>query len=188
MTSFGIGSIDRYGLENPKSILQWSKETFGERTAYNVAIRTSREVNELVVSILYGESLESIREELADCAIMLWQVAELLKVAARPALGIDSNRPYICVERLALILQKRMTTVLEELHTLREDDQQFAETVLMDALRLLETLATHYKVDLPGAVDTKMGVNRERLWVKQANGAYQHAATGNNHALSHPAE
>lgn len=169
-----LGAVEgRYGLESPTTILAWSKETFGERDALTIAIRASKEVNELLIAVMYNESAQSIHEELGDCAIMLWQVAELLEVEPRPSIPQDAtDNPSFWV----LQLQDQVTRVLQYLYTSTGvKDSVGACITLHHALRLLETLADLYSVNLPEVVDTKMGVNRERLWLKALDGSYQHS-------------
>lgn len=51
----------------------------------------------------------------------------------------------------------------------------YARNSLIRVLGHLETLASHYGVDLAEEVDNKMKINRARQWKQQSNGAYQHA-------------
>lgn len=166
----------QFGLESPTSILAWSEDTFGSRTAQQIAVRASREVNELVSAILNGGTLESIYEELGDCAIMLWQVAHRLGIKPRPEIFRTAALMSVSKELLVLRLQRRLTTFLEETYMFGE--QVSADVILTDVLRILEALVAVYNVEITEIVDTKMGVNRERNWKQLSDGSYQHATPG----------
>ena len=163
------------GLETPATILAWSVATFGPRTARQIATRASREVNELMTAILSGGTLESIHEELADCAIMLWQVAALSGIPHRPEIVQTDALRVVGRELLALRFQRRLTVFLEETYM---SSDEVAATVFRDVLRILEALIFVYGVSITEFVDTKMGINREREWLKLSDGNYQHAVVG----------
>lgn len=173
--------LPEFGVERPETILQWSRETFGERTPLQIMTRASNETQELMTAVLNGGELSAILEELSDSAIMLWQVAALLIVPPRPALGAQA---YLPPANLAIKLQRRALTVVEELHWGSPEATSVAATVLHDALGLLEALVRHYGGELPEMVDAKMVINRARAWTQRADGSYQHVAAAPAVAVS----
>lgn len=76
--------------ETQETITRWGEETFGVTHPYHIARRMVSEVNELLEKLVWVKdkpvaeidqgSLDSIREECADVAIMLDQIAELVQV------------------------------------------------------------------------------------------------------------
>ena len=62
-------------METPKSITEWAIDTFGRLDEQTVALRMNKEVSELLTA-LHTHSLGT-PEEIADIAIMLFQVAYL---------------------------------------------------------------------------------------------------------------
>lgn len=195
--------------ETPASILEWSRKTFGERSALSIATRASKEVNEVMCAILNDAPEAAIHEELADCAVMLWQVHELLEPGhadapyrLRFAPGGEAARQNVCPALSAIQFQRRFTTVLEELvkqEALRAATDlgdvtrgvhavQHAKLTLKDSMLLLERLAWFFGIDIHAHVDAKMLINRARNWERLENGSYQHVETPTNgHALAHPA-
>lgn len=182
--SSNIGVVDNGGflVETPTTILKWSNETFGPRTALEIATRTSCEVNEVFCAIVNQSNVRVIHEELADCAIMLWQIAELLGLEARPKFRTPPHKNQN-ISLIAAQFNRRFATVLEELilnsirpvdSNLQDHSLQIAREVLSDVLRLLELLASKFNIELAEHVDVKMVINRARIWGRSSNGNFQH--------------
>jgi NTP pyrophosphatase (non-canonical NTP hydrolase) len=172
--------------ETPESILEWSRETFGARDALTIAIRASKEVNEAMCAILNDAPLEAIHDELADCAVMIWQVASLLGVEHRPQLSIPVAPDQVAKTITAIQLQRRFTAVLDDLAHRRGDHS--VHHVVTDALKCLELLALAFGIDLDAHVTAKMRVNRARVWQRLENGSFQHVVDqSNGAALPNPA-
>lgn len=55
-------------------IAQWSRDTFGEVSVLNVAIRMNREMGELITAVNYAKRQEA-EGEIADLGIFLYQLA-----------------------------------------------------------------------------------------------------------------
>jgi len=168
--------------ETPETILDWSLKTFGLHSVLSVATRASKEVNELVCAVLNDAPLAAIHEEIADCAIMMWQVAGLKNLDHRPALRQMTNPEEVNKGIAALMIQRRFTSVLDEL-VKAQNPSKFPELaqahsmgILRDSLICLEFLAWAYGIDLQEHVDGKMVINRSRSWEKLQNGGYQHVA------------
>lgn len=196
-------------LETPASILAWSVDTFGERTALSVATRTSKEVNEAMCAVLNDAPLPVIHDELADCAVMMWQVGQLIDPSSTEGpyrstfrASSDAAREKVCPYFSAVQLQRRFTTVLEELIKERtwqtstdlgdvargRHARQHSTLILKDSLLLLDRLAWFYAIDLQDHVDAKMRINRARSWERLNDGSYQHVKAQNGAALTHPAQ
>jgi len=187
--------------ETPDTILAWSRETFGQRTALKIATRASKEVNEAMCAVLNDAPMEAILDEVADCGVMMWQVAGLLDVVHRitvptrvPTVG-PHGQERVPQYSLAINLQRRFTSVLDDLssvcHTTDSPHSYAASAklVIADALLLLERLALTLGIDLQAAVNAKMVINRARKWEQLPNGSYQHVAEGKpvNGTFPHPA-
>lgn len=167
--------------ETPASILKWSADTFGPRTILEIATRASTEVNELMCGIINQGNVKSIHDEFADCGVMLWQVAELLGIPARPRFQTPPNIQQR-VELVAAQFNRRFGTVIEELildsmrtpTELKDHSLGVARLVHSDVLKLLELLAYKFGIELAEHVDVKMVINRARNWQRLGNGNYQH--------------
>lgn len=171
-------------METPASILAWSRETFGERDAVTIAARTSKEVNELLNAVLNQAAPRVIAEEVADSAVMLWQVAHLLDVNVGT---LDTNRivvregeQYLIL--LVLKLQRRFTTCMEELVLAKyapseaavRSNTSLARNILSDVLNMLDIVAHLLAIDIGAAVTAKMKINRARNWERRDDGSFQH--------------
>lgn len=163
----------RYKQENPKSIYIWGEETFGKRSTQSVAARTALEVCELVIAFVNHHPLDKQLDELADVAVMTWQLAVAHSIDARPIpsinfIGALNDTPL----SYAVALSRAFGTYMERLVCAGNDPGDHLKKTLM----ALEEIANLMGVDLPSLVDEKMAINRARLWAKLADGNYQHSA------------
>lgn len=160
-------------IETPKTILEWSQVTFGQRSPLRIATRGSKEVNELMCAILDDGEAGAIHEEMADCAIMLWQVAEILGAHPQPDFIVPSSPERVGRKGWAIKLQSRTTVLLSEL-SLPGGPSGPAVNVLEDVLKVLGLLSWAFGIDLQDHVNAKMRINRARSWAQLSNGSYQH--------------
>lgn len=175
-------------METPASILQWSRETFGERDVLAIAVRTSKEINELLNALLNGAPAAVVQDELADSAVMVWQVAEL--IGLNPNV-VDKNRITREGDQYKLLtvlrLQRRFTSFMEELVLARfapseqalQSNTVLAKNFLSDVLNMLDILANVLAIDTTAVVTAKMQINRARAWERRDDGSYQHVGAQN---------
>lgn len=180
--------------ETPETILAWSDACFGSPTTLQIAVRTSKEVNEAMCAILNNAAPEVITDELADCGVMLWQVAARFGVDHYSTLGplpvaTDASR-----WAEAVYLQLAFTKVLDNLRLAaaygRAHEPYYltqAGVSLGNVIRSLTRLERAFAIDLQAAVDAKMAINRARTWAKGDDGSYQHVEANGNDTLAHPA-
>lgn len=177
-----------YNTETPIGIYNWSKDTFGPRTPLMVAGRTSCEVSELVVALVNGHSNAKLGGEIADVAIMLWQLAAAHSCDARPA--VDERlvaveepeaRPEIDekmvgalkpgIVSIGLALNRHFSLYIERVALKPKEPRNY----LVKALMALEWLARDLELSLPELVDAKMKINRARTWEEVGAGHFQHS-------------
>ena len=167
-----------FKTETPMSIYLWGEETFGVRSSAQIAARTSLEVVELVMAVLNEHAHEKQVEELADVAVMSWQLAVAHSVDARPVPSVSFVNAYDDTPlAYTLALSRSFSTYVERLVCQRVTGKgsEPAEW-LKKTLMVLEAIAQLLNVDLPSIVDAKMEINRARVWAKLDNGHFQHKA------------
>lgn len=182
-----------YKKETPVSIYIWSRDTFGIRPPLMVAARTSCEVSELVVALVNGHSGDKLAGEIADCAIMMWQLAAAHSCDARPSVhngsSLDLMDPEAIVEArpeidtkavgalkpeavaIGMALYRHFAHYMERIVLKPKEPRNY----LVKALMALELLARELALDLPQLVDAKMKINRARSWKEIGTGHYQHS-------------
>lgn len=80
-------------MSTQSQIAQWARETFPDATIHNIIDKYTDEADELY-TILYGEDEYAIADELADVAILLYQIADRCGVDLDMAVAgkFDANR------------------------------------------------------------------------------------------------
>ena len=163
-----------YINETHRCIYMWAEQVFEKRLAPVIAARTSLEICELVIAYMGEHSREKKVEEIADCAIMMWQLAFAHNIDARP---VSSTSFISALEEspvgYALAIFRSFATYMERANAKGAHD---APEHLKKALMALEELANIEGIELPGEVDRKMLINRARTWEKLVSGHFQHVA------------
>lgn len=165
-----------YKKETPRSIHLWAEDNFGNGSALTTAVRTAVEISELIVAIVYKNDQLKIQEEVADVAIMMWQVAFATGIDARPVELVtqkvleESVNPGIIATRIA----RELSICLEYSLNDNKEIKRRGLAHLKNALFNLEFLVKVLEIDLPKIVDNKMEINRARRWKRLDNGSYQH--------------
>lgn len=164
-----------YNKETPLSIFNWAQSTFKKPSFAEVSARTLTEITEFIVAVI-NDDVTTSKEEVADVAIMLWQLAVYAAVDARPAINPETLLLNFDLKAAAVDLGCYYSKYLRRLYGDKERRLRDASRLLARSLICLEYSAYFLKVDLSIAVDEKMAVNRQRKWEKIAKGNYQHIA------------
>lgn len=156
--------------ETQKTISQWATETFGEAGSNaRVLARALEEYAEFLRAYTSGGGKQI--EELADTVIVLYRLAERMEVDLDAELLHSSWRYIDKNEELMSEALRCFATLLQYSDTHR-DPRAVAD--LCDLFCCLNQLSTQLGGDLVLAIDSKMEVNRARVWIKDNTGHGYH--------------
>lgn len=160
-------------METQASITGWANTTFGEAPSFPLILtRANEEMAELLRAITAPEPKpEQITEEAADVAIVLCRAGASLGrniLRAIPDVGRPSNAPLLSVTRGNEILATCIGIAAEAI------SNQRCAIYLDIIINTLATTCLAYGTTLGEAIDRKMGINRQRVWVRRGDGHGQH--------------
>jgi hypothetical protein len=180
-------------IETPRTINTWALNTFGPTTTVQVATRMLCEASELLRAIDKGDSgKDQQQEECADVGVMLLQLAErtgsvsadVIRDGEAPGLRVVFKCSYWGEFLYPGLLRGKTYKLLQELSQITAEAACSVEPLLRSvslAEKVRQALATLWGLafwlgieHLSERIDSKMAINRKRIWVKLPSGIWQH--------------
>lgn len=169
---------------NQKTIHAWGVTTFGEaaHSSLGLSVRMAKEAVELseyLADTDNSQDVKKVREEAADVAIVLLQVAnamnfnveEALKVNHRKAIFDDQDND-ISDEKSWNALPAKLAVDL--VSALFHNKSDAAKTLIIKIMAVLSVIEEIYEFDLHQEIQEKMEINAARSWKKLPDGSHQH--------------
>lgn len=171
-------------METQQSISDWALSVFGlSKTSLILAARAHKEASELyeVLAHTHAEGggfaqgdFEKFKSELADVAIVLYQVAAYEGVDLEKEMTVVGSSYGIgTLEELGRKILSEFLHLFYWLET-RNAQKDYIAKGLVDIFYLLRVMAKRFGLVLNELVTEKMVVNRQRRWKITGSGVGQH--------------
>ena len=156
--------------ETQATISHWCELTFGPvSTNVRVAIRANEELAELMEKVASDAPAAEAGVEVADVVIVLTRLASRLGVGAA-TLSLPGKESSLA--RAVAAVNKEMASLLRSLAL--DDNNPNARGLLCRLLSSLYGLGPHLGLRIADEVDSKMAINRARVWKLDGSGHGYH--------------
>lgn len=166
---------------NQKTIHAWGVATFGEaaHSSLGLAIRMTKEAVELSEYLVISNQVKKVREEAADVAIVLLQVANAMNFNVEEALKVNYWKDVFKTQDDEIQDEISWSNLPSKLavdliSALFHNKPDAAKTVIIKLMALLSVVEEVYEFDLHQEIQEKMEINAARSWKKLPDGSHQH--------------
>lgn len=166
---------------NQKTIHAWGVATFGEaaHSSLGLAIRMTKEAVELSEYLVISNQVKKVREEAADVAIVLLQVANAMNFNVEEALKVNHWKEIFKTQDDEIQDEISWSNLPSKLavdliSALFHNKSDAAKTVIIKLMALLSVVEEVYEFNLHQEIQEKMEINAARSWKKLPDGSHQH--------------
>lgn len=169
---------------NQQTIHTWGIATFGEtaHSSLGLSVRMAKEAVELseyLADTDNSQDVKKVREEAADVAIVLLQVANAMNFNVEEALKVNHWKEIFKTQDDEIQDEISWSNLPSKLavdliSALFHNKSDAAKTVIIKLMALLSVVEEVYEFNLHQEIQEKMEINAARSWKKLPDGSHQH--------------
>ena len=166
---------------NQQTIHAWGVATFGDaaHSPLGLSIRMTKEAVELSEYLVISNQVKKVREEAADVAIVLLQVANAMNFNVEEALKVNHWKEIFKTQDDEIQDEISWSNLPSKLavdliSALFHNKPDAAKTVIIKLMALLSVVEEVYEFNLHQEIQEKMEINAARSWKKLPDGSHQH--------------